>query len=929
MGKLISKVSKYALAIMLSLSVITISTDAKETYEPGATVVEDANSPSGYTVHFVYDGSENQTEIESVSVTGPFNYVDANQTLKDDTNRYSPHEYRNGMYATNCVPGSTEPSFWDTCVWGYTEEMALNEETGYYETSFPITSGAFGYHYVIKYVGQEEAVTIGDPANPAQKMNENGFKNTGDLTTSIVYGHWDPVKQSESPNMDYVLPTANAKGKLEYVPYTGVDGLTNYLGVYTPAGYDANREEPYKVIYVSHGGGGDETDWFHMGSIDNIMDNYIEQGLIEPAIVVTMDNTHLDWDSGSDISKVLPNIKECIIPFMEENYNVSKEASGRAMCGLSAGGMTTTKIYWQCPELFGYFGIFSGTSVIPEQIQWQDGYASPLILTTVGTCDFASSLIAGEENEITVESFDRWAKENIPDTYVTKDMYVKGSHDWFVWPQSFAVFARDVIWTNDTAVDEEPVTVTGTQKVYVVGDDWGAGVTKTIISLSQKVKAESISADQFTVDETKEVLDWSTFEATVSTSTRTVLDVYASDASGNKVNEDSEYLTIEMKISPEEGSPLVLTLEKLSAWCDPYKLQVTLAKDALLTTVDGKSVILEVEAAIDLEGEGKIVPQLDIFEVYKGASAYVYTTESNERIELPYALYCPNNDGKKHPVVIWNHGGGESGFNPETVLLSNPATNYAGEEFQNIFDGAYVVVPQITTIDNTYRNADRALAIQSLILDLAKENPDMDLDRVYVAGCSAGGLMTLKSLITTPDFYAAAVLICPAVASSEVTDEEIEKIKDIPLWFVHSKSDDTVVYDESTALLIPRLEAAGAKVYTSIYEHVVDESGRLWGTAENPTVLSSENTGIPYEYPGHWSWIYFENNLCVDDKTGINCWEWLASKKKTVINTPDPDKKPVSTTTGDTAVIMPFASLALLSLAGCVMLSKKRETLMK
>lgn len=445
MESIISKVGKMALAMILSLSVLTIPVSAQETYQPGANVVKDENSPSGYTVHFVYDGSQSEKEIESVSVSGPFRYVDANQELKDDTNSYTPHQFKNGMYASNCAPGSTNPSFWDTCVWGYTEEMLLNEDTGYYETAFPITSGSFGYHYIIKYVGEDETVTIGDPANPAQKMNENGFKNTGDIDTSIVCGHWDAVKQSNSPNMDYVLPTASAKGNLEYVAYTGIDGLENYIGVYTPANYDANRTEPYKVIYISHGAGGDETDWYHMGSIDNIMDNYVEQGLAEPAIIVTMDNSHFNWDT----TKTLPNIVENIIPFMEEHYNVSKEASGRAMCGLSAGGMTTTNMYWTYPEVFGYFGIFSGTSV-SEDLEWKAEYALPTIMATVGTCDFASSNLAGESS-FTVETFDTWAKENIPDTYVTEDIYVKGSHDWFEWPQSFAMFIKDVAWINETS----------------------------------------------------------------------------------------------------------------------------------------------------------------------------------------------------------------------------------------------------------------------------------------------------------------------------------------------------------------------------------------------------------------------------------------------------------------------------------------------
>ena len=38
-----------------------------------------------------------------------------------------------------------------------------------------------------------------------------------------------------------------------------------------------------------------------------------------------------------------------------------------------------------------------------------------------------------------------------------------------------------------------------TQKAFVVGDDWGAGVTKSIITFDKKIKADSISKTDFLV----------------------------------------------------------------------------------------------------------------------------------------------------------------------------------------------------------------------------------------------------------------------------------------------------------------------------------------------------------------------------------------------------------------------------------------------
>ena len=48
------------------------------------------------------------------------------------------------------------------------------------------------------------------------------------------------------------------------------------------------------------------------------------------------------------------------------------------------------------------------------------------------------------------------------------------------------------------------VVLKGSQKAVIVGQDWGPAVTKTIVKLEGKVKADSVSAEDFTVFETKE-----------------------------------------------------------------------------------------------------------------------------------------------------------------------------------------------------------------------------------------------------------------------------------------------------------------------------------------------------------------------------------------------------------------------------------------
>ena len=398
---------------------------APTSFELGATVYASEESPTGYMVHFAYE--KDKDDENPVSVCGPFLYLDPEVESTDESNCYTPYEYQNGFYPSNMAPG--------TVTWSYVEELKLNEESGYYEAEFPISSGSFAYSYLVKDEKGED-VMIEDPANPSPaKDNANSDFATGDLSHSIVYGVYDPEKQSKSVNMDYVRPSESNAGKQIYVEYEGKLSDHQDLGIYTPASYDPEREEPYKVIYMSHGGGGNETDWFAMGHVDNIIDN-----LGEDIIVVTMDNSSMEWD----FDKIEANVLECIIPYMEENYNVSKEAKDRAFAGLSMGCMTTFHMYYDHPTEFGYFGGFSGPDL--SAIKDTEGLQDATLFFTVGTCDIASAKVMpdGEGQQIKYEDYVEYLETSDKGEKVIDGGYIYGAHDWFTWSQSFYRFVTEV-----------------------------------------------------------------------------------------------------------------------------------------------------------------------------------------------------------------------------------------------------------------------------------------------------------------------------------------------------------------------------------------------------------------------------------------------------------------------------------------------------
>ena len=412
--------------------------------------------------------------------------------------------------------------------------------------------------------------------------------------------------------------------------------------------------------------------------------------------------------------------------------------------------------------------------------------------------------------------------------------------------------------SEEFVIEGEGIAAEGTLKVRLTGDDWGAGIDKAIIKLDQTVDGAYITGDLF--DVTQSINNG---EATA----RTVLDAYTSDAEGNKVSGQSEYVTIDMRISPVEGNPIVWSMQTwTNSWADPYVLNIGLKSGAKLFTATDTVTAIHVDGTVDVksvDNENVLIPQLEGYEY----STYTAT----DGMVIPYGLYTPENadDGNKHALVIWNHGVGERGTDPRIALLGNEVTALNSEEFQALFDGAYVLVPQTPTNSSGNIVTGKIELIEEVVAD---ENLNVDANRVIVGGCSMGGGQTMSIIFEAPELFAAAYPVCPASSGSGATEEQIAAIADLPIWFTHCINDDTVRFGDSSPAFIERLQAAGNEnVHWSFFDDVHDTTGRFNDLTED---------GSDYQYSTHWSWVYFDNNECFCDECGENEWEWMAAQNR-------------------------------------------------
>lgn len=138
-----------------------------------------------------------------------------------------------------------------------------------------------------------------------------------------------------------------AQGKIETVTYNSKTvGTKRKALVYTPPGFSKSKK--YPVLYLLHGIGGDELEWFNNGKPQIILDNLYAEGKLTPMIVV-LPNGRAIKDDRATGNIMAPDKVEGfaifekdllndLVPFIEKTYPVIKNRESRAIAGLSMGG---------------------------------------------------------------------------------------------------------------------------------------------------------------------------------------------------------------------------------------------------------------------------------------------------------------------------------------------------------------------------------------------------------------------------------------------------------------------------------------------------------------------------------------------------------------------------------------------------------------
>ena len=427
------RILAFALAALVALSALPAAVDTY--YDP--------SSPTGYTTVFTY----NDEAATDVLLTGSFQfYVNGDM-----------HVFANGFLLSagdSLSNYMVAPEDWTADLdlrhandEGYTTPMTKTVDGWTHTLQLPCAS--YLYFFKVSYDGGETWAVVTDPDN----LPPQNAWSMNPQYRSQFFVPYDGTRQNPADDWTWLMPIEDEakRGTVSYVEYTGANGEARPAQVYTPASYDPERAEPYKVVYMQHGSGGYEGDWFHQGNVANIADRVIATGKNEPFIMVSLENNGLmDKTNTPVIEAVRADLLDCAIPYIEENYNVVKGPEGRAYCGLSRGARTASMMLMNYPEAFGYYALLSGGQTNKYSPDMDaEAMDEPELYIAAGFID-AFMLMRHSINtpgDATTVSF-AWLMDKLGVDYNHGGSLelVPGAHDWYVWPQLAKRYFEEYLW---------------------------------------------------------------------------------------------------------------------------------------------------------------------------------------------------------------------------------------------------------------------------------------------------------------------------------------------------------------------------------------------------------------------------------------------------------------------------------------------------
>ena len=283
----------------------------------------------------------------------------------------------------------------------------------------PMDPGLYDYSFMV------DGEQVIDPSNPAVKPEMNPDTSSLEITTDTpLFYQWADVPHGTVHLQSYFSKPLKRLRRLR---------------VYTPPGYEQDTARRYPVLYLFHGTGDTEATWTEFGRAHLILDNLIAAGKALPMLLVMPDG-HADLqeeegDHKANFIKFEADVLDSVVPLVDSNYRTMATPAGRAINGLSMGGMQSLEIGINHPDLFAYVGGMSAYVPNPDDLLEKAlnnrnlNDEIKLLWISIGRDDFLLK---------DAESFHKFLQKHDIRLQWT---LTAGSHEWTLWREYLRDFA--------------------------------------------------------------------------------------------------------------------------------------------------------------------------------------------------------------------------------------------------------------------------------------------------------------------------------------------------------------------------------------------------------------------------------------------------------------------------------------------------------
>ena len=270
-----------------------------------------------------------------------------------------------------------------------------------------------------------DGLNIADPINPRVKLRARTSASLVEVPSAQA-SLWQPQD------------TPHGTVDINWTKSAVLNGETRWFWVYTPPGYEKDRNAKYPVLYLFHGSNDTAGGWVLAGHANFILDNLIAQKKAVPMIVIMPWGHAVPFGSPREIQAKNTStyedylLKE-VIPYVESKYRVNADRKTRAIAGLSMGGGQSLTIGFRHPELFSSVGAFS--AAVPENMDTLLGEAKTIndkYKNIYFACGKQDSLF-GRAQKLDELMTSKQIKHTFHPT--------EGAHNYAVWRQYLGEFA--------------------------------------------------------------------------------------------------------------------------------------------------------------------------------------------------------------------------------------------------------------------------------------------------------------------------------------------------------------------------------------------------------------------------------------------------------------------------------------------------------